>query len=74
MLAEGPAEEKVRGFGSTVADAMSGTSAQRAAGLHSAGDGGTVTGVGGQDSGHVCCAMWLLTPPDFRALRWSGWQ
>ena len=74
MLAEGPAEEEVQRFGSTLAGAVSGMSAQRAAGPHSAGDGGTVTGVGGRDSGHVRCAAWVLTPSEFRALRWRGWQ
>ena len=37
MLAEGPAEEEVHGFGSTVAGIASGMSAQRTAGSHSAG-------------------------------------
>ena len=69
MLAEGPAEEKLQRFGSTVVGAVSGMSAQRAAGPYSAGYGGTVTGVGGQDFGHVCCATLLLTLSDSRALR-----
>jgi len=50
MLVEGPAEEEVRGVGSTVAGAASGMSAQRAAGPHSAGNSGTVTRAGGRDS------------------------
>ena len=74
MLAEGHAEEEVQGVGGTAAGAVSGMSAQRAAGPHSAGDGGTVTEVGGRDSGHVRCAAWVLTLSKFRALRWSGWQ
>ena len=55
MPVEGLVEEKVRGVGSIVAEAVSGTSAQ---GCNSAKDGGTVTGVGGRDSGHARCAAW----------------
>jgi hypothetical protein len=42
-------------------------------GWNSAGNSGTVTGVGGRDSGHVGCTTWPLTPSDTRAMRWSGW-
>ena len=69
MPSEGSAVEEVQGVGSTVAGTVSGMSAQRAAGPYSVGDGGTMTGVGGQDFGHVCCATLLLTLSDSRALR-----
>ena len=56
MFAESPAEEKVHRFGSIVAGAVAVMSVQGMACPHSAGNGGTVTGVGGRDPGHVCCA------------------
>ena len=64
MPAESPAEGRVQRFGSTVAGAVLDMSAQRLASPHSAGNGGTVTGVGGRDSGRVRCVAWLLTSPD----------
>jgi len=51
MLAEGPAVEGSTRFGSTMARTVSGMPAQGAAGLRSAGDGGTVIVVGGWDPG-----------------------
>jgi hypothetical protein len=72
MLAVGPAEEEVQGFGSTVAGVVPVMFAQCTASPHGAGNVGTVTGVGGRDSGHVRCAAWTLTPPDTRTMLWSG--
>ena len=60
--------KKYTRVGSTVTGEVPGISAQRVAGPHSTGDGGTVTGVGGRDSGHVCCATLLLTLSDSHAL------
>ena len=46
MSVEGLAEERVHGFGSIVAGAVPVMSAQGMTSPHSAGNGGTVTGVG----------------------------
>ena len=74
MPAEGPVEGKVQRFGSTVVGAVPVMSAQCMASPHGAGNGGTVTGVGGRDSGHVRCVVWLLTSPDTHTMPWSGSQ
>ena len=73
MSAEGPAEEGVQWFGGTVVGAVLVTSAQGMASPHIAGNGGTVTGVGRWDSGHVRYAAWPLTPSDTHTMLWSGW-
>jgi len=74
MFVEGHAEERVHGFGSIVAGAVLVMSTQGMASPHSAGNGGTVTEVGGRDADNVCYATWLLTTSDTRAMLWSGWQ
>ena len=62
MLAEGPAEEEgteswQHSDGNSVRHVYTGCR-RFPQGWNSAGDGGTVTGVGGRDSGHSRCAAW----------------
>ena len=58
MFVEGHAEERVHGFGSIVAGAVPVMSAQGMASPHNTGNGGTVTEVGGRDTGHSHCGEW----------------
>jgi len=67
----GSCSRRSTGVGGTVVGAVSGTSAQ---GCNSTGDDGTVTRVGGRDSGHIRCAAWRPNAGCPRVLRWSCWH